>query len=94
MRSSSLGARFLSSPFGRGIVDTFPLRIQCSFIVSAILESIGFHEIVERPCGDGGKIRVSYFLEAYTDCRYNRVDPVRLSQFEDWIGNSFWGVNR
>ena len=39
-------------------------------------------------CGDGGEIPVSN-LEAYIHCRYKRVDPVLLSQFEDWVGNSY-----
>ena len=54
--------------------------------MSAILDAIGFHEIVERTCGDGGELPVSY-LEASIHCRYNRVDSVPLSQFEDWVGN-------
>ena len=65
----------------------FPLRIQCRFNVSAILDAIGFHEIVERMCGDGGEVPVSRVLEASIHCRYSRVDPVPLSQFEDRVGN-------
>ena len=66
--------------FGSGGVDTFPFRIHCSVIVSVILGGVGFHETVERWCGDGGEVPVSRVLDAYIHCPLNSVDAVLISQ--------------
>ena len=54
----------------------------------AILEAIGFHETLERMCGDGGEVPISKLLEAYVHRCDSRVDPVSLGQFQDRVGNS------
>lgn len=74
--------------FAQGILDTRSLHVQCSLVVSAILNAVGFHEVVERWCGDQGDVPVSKMLEAYIHCRFNNANPVPVSRFQEWVGNS------
>jgi len=89
MLSPSLASQFAASMFASGVVDTHPLRVQCSLVVSMFLQAIGFHEIVERWCGDGGHVPVSKVLEAYIHCRFNSDKPVPVSRFQEWVAKSY-----
>src|SRR5579883_175861 len=88
MPKKTLASQYLSSHFAGEVADTFPIRVQCSLILSALLELIGFHEIVERWCGDDGEVPVSKVLEAYVHCRVNSAQPVPLSRFQDWVSHA------
>lgn len=88
MLRPTLASQYSLSEFAQGVLDTLQLRVQSSLIVSAILNAIGFHEIVERWCGDQGDVPVSKMLEAYIHCRYNSDYPVPVSRFQEWVSSS------
>lgn len=84
----SNAAQFLASPMAAEVVDTEPLRVQSSLMLSQLLKDIKFHDVVERWCGDGGDVAVSKVLEAYIHCRFNSPAPVPVSRFEEWVSKS------
>ena len=87
-KSVSTAAEFVKSPFAREVVDTQPLRVQSSLMLSQLLKDIGFHDVIQRWCSDQGDIPSSKILEAYIHCRFNSPDPVPVSRFQEWISHS------
>ncbi len=86
--AASTAAKFLSSPFAAEVVGTQPIRVQSSLMLSQLLTDIGFHEVIEKWCGDGGEVPCSKIFEAYIHCRFNSPDPVPVSRVEEWIAMS------
>lgn len=84
----SMAAQFGSSPFSAAVVDTQPVRVQSSLMLSQLLKDIDFHGVVEKWCADEGDVPSSKVLEAYVHCRFNSPDPVPVSRFEEWVSRS------
>lgn len=74
----------MESRFLEELVDASPLRVRSSLMLSQLLKSIGFHDVVQRWCADDGDVPCSVVLEAYIHCRYNEPKPCPVSRFQAW----------
>lgn len=83
-----LAAKFVESRFAADLVQSQPLRIRCSLMLSRILNEIKFREVIDRWCSDDGDVASSIVLEAYIHCRYESQKPCPVSQFQEWYAKS------
>jgi len=83
MSPASIASQF-SALFQGKLLHTQPLLVGTIPLVHAVLEKIGFHEILERWSGDGGDVPVSKAVEALVQARVAGDKTVPLSQVGQW----------